>query len=57
VWAPLIPVERPAKEVEKFGATTRLEHSMQPKEISPAYVFLTAACCSSYITGNAGDGA
>ena len=23
----------------------------QPEEIAPAYVFLAAPCCSSYITG------
>jgi NAD(P)-dependent dehydrogenase (short-subunit alcohol dehydrogenase family) len=64
VWAPLIPAERPAEELEKVGVTTRLDGPVPPEEISPAYVFLTAPCCSSYITGivlpitgNAGDGA
>lgn len=64
VWTPLNPADRPAKEVENFGATTHLGRPAQPEEISPAYVFLAAPCCSSYITGivlpitgNAGDGA
>lgn len=51
VWAPRIPAERPAKEVEKVGVTTRLDRPAQPEDISPAYVFLAAPCCSSYITG------
>ncbi len=64
VWAPLIPADRPAEELEKVGVITRLDRPAQPEEISPAYVFLAAPCCSSYITGivlpitgNAGDGA
>jgi NAD(P)-dependent dehydrogenase (short-subunit alcohol dehydrogenase family) len=64
VWAPRIPADRPAKDVKKVGVTTRLDGPAPPEEISPAYVFLTAPCCSSYITGivlpitgNAGDGA
>ena len=64
VWTPLNPADRPAKEVEKFGATTHLDRPAQPEEISPAYVLLMAPSCSSYITGivqpitgNAGDGA
>jgi len=50
--------------VENFGGSTHLGRPAQPEEISPAYVFLAAPCCSSYITGivlpitgNAGDGA
>ena len=64
VWTPRIPAERPAKELEKVGVTTRLDRPAQPEEISPTYVSLAAPCCSSYITGivlpitgNAGDGA
>ncbi|WP_436077879.1 hypothetical protein [Acidovorax delafieldii] len=64
VWAPLIPADRPAEELEKVGVITRLDRPAQPEEISPAYVLLTAPSCSSYITGivqpitgNAGDGA
>ncbi|GEM_PF-2286110 len=58
------PADRPAEELEKVSVTTRLDRPAQPEEISPAGVFLTAPCCSSYITGivqpitgNAGDGA
>lgn len=47
-----------------FGKTTHLGRPAQPEEISPAYVFLAAPCCSSYITGtvlpvmeSVGDGA
>ncbi|KRB42172.1 SDR family oxidoreductase [Acidovorax sp. Root70] len=64
VWTPLNPADRPAREVENFGAKTHLGRPAQPEEISPAYVFLAAPCCSSYITGivlpitgSAGDGA
>ena len=36
VWTPLNPADRPAKEVEKFGASTHLGRPAQPEEISPA---------------------
>jgi len=62
VWTPLNPADRPAEEIRSFGANTDLGRPAQPEEISPAYVFLAAPCCSSYITGivlpitgNAGD--
>lgn len=62
VWTPLNPADRPAEEVKKFGEKTQLGRAAQPEEISPAYVFLAAPCCASYITGivlpitgNAGD--
>ena len=52
------------ENIAKFGEKTQLGRPAQPEEISPAYVFLAAPCCSSYITGtvlpitgNAGDGA
>lgn len=64
VWTPLNPADRSAQEIEKFGQSTELGRPAQPEEIAPAYVFLAAPCCSSYITGivlpitgNAGDGA
>lgn len=63
VWTPLNPADRSAEDVEKFGEKTQMGRPAQPEEISPAYVFLAAPCCSSYITGivlpitgNAGDG-
>lgn len=62
VWTPLNPADRPAEGVKKFGAQTQMGRPAQPEEISPAYVFLAAPCCASYITGivlpitgNAGD--
>jgi len=62
VWTPLNPADQPAERIEEFGKKTQLGRPAQPEEISPAYVFLAAPCCSSYITGivlpitgNAGD--
>jgi NAD(P)-dependent dehydrogenase (short-subunit alcohol dehydrogenase family) len=51
VWTPLNPADKPAKAVEKFGAATPMKRPAQPEEIAPAFVFLAAPCCSSYITG------
>ncbi len=51
VWTPLNPADRPAKEVEKFGSQTPMKRAAQPEEIAPAFVFLAAPSCSSYITG------
>ena len=51
VWTPLNPSDREAKDVSKFGAQTGMKRPAQPEEISPAYVFLAAPVCSSYITG------
>ena len=51
VWTPLNPADRPAKAVGKFGADTPMKRPAQPEEIAPAYVFLAAPSCSSYITG------
>ena len=51
VWTPLNPADRPAKEVAKFGSQTAMKRPAQPEELAPAYVFLAAPCCSSYITG------
>ncbi len=64
VWTPLNPADKPADDIKDFGASTDLGRPAQPEEIAPAYVFLAAPSCSSYITGivlpitgNAGDGA
>jgi NAD(P)-dependent dehydrogenase (short-subunit alcohol dehydrogenase family) len=64
VWTPLNPADQSPENIAKFGEKTQLGRPAQPEEISPAYVFLAAPCCSSYITGtvlpitgNAGDGA
>lgn len=64
VWTPLNPADQSSEDIVKFGADTDMGRPAQPEEIAPAYVFLAAPCCSSYITGivlpitgNAGDGA
>jgi NAD(P)-dependent dehydrogenase (short-subunit alcohol dehydrogenase family) len=51
VWTPLNPADNPAKKVVKFGGDTPMRRPAQPEEIAPAYVFLAAPSCSSYITG------
>lgn len=51
VWTPLNPADQPAEKVAKFGSKTALGRPAQPEELSPAYVFLASAACSSYITG------
>ena len=64
VWTPLNPADKAPDDIAEFGAKTQMGRPAQPEEISPAYVFLAAPCCASYITGivlpitgNAGDGA
>jgi NAD(P)-dependent dehydrogenase (short-subunit alcohol dehydrogenase family) len=51
VWTPLNPADRPAQDVAQFGKQTDFKRAAQPEELSPAYVFLAAPCCSGYITG------
>lgn len=51
VWTPLNPADQPAERIKHFGEKTDLGRPAQPEEIAPAYVFLAAPCCSSYITG------
>lgn len=51
VWTPLNPADQPADKVPDFGKQTQYGRPAQPEELSPAYVFLAAPCCSSYITG------
>lgn len=51
VWTPLNPADKSADAIRAFGAETALGRPAQPEEISPAYVFLASALCSSYITG------
>jgi NAD(P)-dependent dehydrogenase (short-subunit alcohol dehydrogenase family) len=51
VWTPLNPADAPADKVAQFGSTTDMKRPAQPEEIAPAYVFLAAPSCSSYITG------
>jgi NAD(P)-dependent dehydrogenase (short-subunit alcohol dehydrogenase family) len=64
VWTPLNPADKSSEDIAEFGEQTHMGRPAQPEEISPAYVFLAAPSCSSYITGmvlpitgNAGDGA
>jgi NAD(P)-dependent dehydrogenase (short-subunit alcohol dehydrogenase family) len=51
VWTPLNPSDQPADKVAHFGQSTDMKRAAQPEELSPAYVFFAAPCCSSYITG------
>ena len=51
VWTPLNPADKPADDVKEFGSTTPMKRAAQPEEIAPAFVFLAAPSCSSYITG------
>ncbi len=51
VWTPLNPADKPAEKVATFGQQTDMKRAAQPEELSPAYVFLAAPACSSYITG------
>jgi NAD(P)-dependent dehydrogenase (short-subunit alcohol dehydrogenase family) len=52
VWTPLNPADRPAKKMAKFGKDSAMGRAAQPEELSPAYVFLAAPVCSSYISGS-----
>jgi NAD(P)-dependent dehydrogenase (short-subunit alcohol dehydrogenase family) len=51
VWTPLNPADQDAERVAKFGADVPMKRPAQPEEIAPAFVFLAASVCSSYITG------
>jgi NAD(P)-dependent dehydrogenase (short-subunit alcohol dehydrogenase family) len=51
VWTPLNPADSKAEDVAKFGSDTGMKRPAQPEEIAPAFVFLAAPACSSYITG------
>jgi len=51
VWTPLNPADKDAKRVVEFGGDTPMKRPAQPEEIAPAFVFLAAPSCSSYITG------
>lgn len=51
VWTPLNPADKSAENVAKFGSDTPMKRPAQPEEIAPAFVFLAAPSCSSYITG------
>jgi NAD(P)-dependent dehydrogenase (short-subunit alcohol dehydrogenase family) len=51
VWTPLNPADKGREQIAKFGSDTPMKRPAQPEEIAPAYVFLAAPSCSSYITG------
>ncbi len=51
VWTPLNPADKPAEKVKTFGSDTPMKRAAQPEEIAPAFVFMAAPSCSSYITG------
>lgn len=51
VWTPLNPADKSAERIAQFGADTPMKRPAQPEEIAPAFVFLAAPSCSSYITG------
>ena len=51
VWTPLNPADKSAEKVANFGGDTPMKRPAQPEEIAPAFVFLAAPSCSSYITG------
>jgi NAD(P)-dependent dehydrogenase (short-subunit alcohol dehydrogenase family) len=51
VWTPLNPADKDPESVKKFGGNTVFKRPAQPEELAPAYVFLAAPVCSSYITG------
>jgi NAD(P)-dependent dehydrogenase (short-subunit alcohol dehydrogenase family) len=51
VWTPLNPADQDAEKVAKFGKDVPMKRPAQPEEVAPAYVFLAAPSCSSYISG------
>ena len=51
MWTPLNPADSPADKITQFGSDTPMRRPAQPEEIAPAFVFLAAPSCSSYITG------
>ena len=51
VWTPLNPADQPADRVAQFGSGSAMKRPAQPEEIAPAFVFLAAPSCSSYISG------
>ena len=51
VWTPLNPADKGGEDVAQFGAKSDMGRPAQPEEVSPAYVFLAAPCCASYVNG------
>lgn len=51
VWTPLNPADQQGEKVTHFGHQSKMKRAAQPEELAPAYVFMAAPSCSSYITG------
>ncbi|TAL86974.1 MAG: SDR family oxidoreductase [Rhodanobacter sp.] len=51
VWTPLNPADQSREEIQKFGKSSVMGRAAQPEELAPAYVFLAAPSCASYISG------
>ena len=51
VWTPLNPADVDADKVAEFGRKVPMKRPAPPEEVAPAYVFLAAPSCSSYISG------
>jgi NAD(P)-dependent dehydrogenase (short-subunit alcohol dehydrogenase family) len=51
VWTPLNPADQKGEKVAHFGQQAKMKRAAQPEELAPAYVFMAAPSCSSYITG------
>ena len=51
VWTPLNPADQSADKVAEFGQDSPMGRPAQPEELAPAYVFLAAPSCASYISG------
>lgn len=51
VWTPLNPADQSAERIRDFGKSSPMGRPAQPEEIAPAYVFLAAPSCASYISG------
>jgi NAD(P)-dependent dehydrogenase (short-subunit alcohol dehydrogenase family) len=51
VWTPLNPADVEPEKVAEFGKKVPMKRPAQPEEVAPAYVFLAAPACSSYISG------
>jgi len=51
VWTPLNPADQTPEQIRKFGKSSVMGRPAQPEELAPAYVFLAAPSCASYISG------
>jgi NAD(P)-dependent dehydrogenase (short-subunit alcohol dehydrogenase family) len=51
VWTPLNPADVDPEKIAEFGGKVPMKRPAQPEEVAPAYVFLAAPSCSSYISG------